>query len=180
MSSKIVIPKIVPHCDADGCQMPAEHICTKCGKGICEVVGGIIGDEGHRAFTKRFKDGHAVYCMYCRFTAKPHVYCVRCAGDHELMLSFRGSCRTAYRSLSEQSYEWSPEGGIEGRSQENATEMAERRDEKYRKMDSHMPKGAKLIRSQEEQDFELPTEEAKLPDGTIEIRQINPKNTKNS
>lgn len=161
--SAIIIPKIAMHCTGDGCELPGEHLCAKCGGMVCERIAGIIGDDGMRALVKRFRGGHAVFCMYCRFTAKPHVYCVSCAGDHELMLSFRGSCRTAFRALHESNYGNDGEL-VSGRSQDDATEMRDRRLDKYEKMDSTNPEGAKLIRSQEEQDREYEAHEEVDPE----------------
>lgn len=168
----IIVPKIAPHCTGDGCEMPGEHICAKCGTMVCELVGGIIGDEGMRTLVKKFDGGHAVFCMYCRFIAQPHVYCGSCAGSHELMLSFRGSCRTAFASLHESAY--GNEGNmVVGRTTENATDLSDRRTDKYEKMDSHNPVGAKLIRSQAEQDQVFETEEI-VEDGETIIRQVQP------
>jgi hypothetical protein len=79
------------------------------------------------------------------------------------MLSFRGSCRVAYRSLHESNYDNDGESVV-GRSQDDATEMRDRRLEKYEGMDSTNPEGAKLIRSQEEQDREFDVEEKVDPE----------------
>jgi len=170
--NQIIIPKIVPHCTGDGCQLPGEHICAKCGTMVCELVGGIIGDEGMKSLVKRYEDGHAVYCMYCRFIAQPHVFCGSCAGSHELMLNFRGSCRTAFASLHESAY--GNDGNmVVGRTTENATDLSDRRFDKYRRMDSTNPEGAKLVRSQAEQDQVFETEEI-VEDGETIIRQVEP------
>lgn len=154
----IIIPKIVPHCTGDGCELEAKYTCNKCGTMVCQNIGGIIGDVGMRGLVKKFEGGHAVFCMYCRMTAQPHVYCPGCAGDHELMLSFRGSCRTVFRSLHESQY-GNEENFVAGRTHENATDLADRREDKYKKMDSHQPDGAKLIRSKKDQDFAIETED---------------------
>ena len=71
------------------------------------------------------------------------------------MLSFRSSCKTAYDALHETAYD-----DLELRSSADATEMADRREDKYKKMDSLLPEqeGGRLIRSKEEQEFEVDME----------------------
>lgn len=176
--SPLIIPKVAAHCTGDACILPGEHLCTKCGGMVCEMVGGIIGDVAHSTMVKRFDDGHAIYCMYCRMIAKPHVFCAPCAQSHELELNLRGSCRLAYRALHESGYdvgfdESTDRTMVEGRSSENATELGGMRQDKYKKMDSTTPDGAKLIRSQEDQDFELDVEETLDDDGQLVTTQVD-------
>lgn len=61
-----------------------------------------------------------------------------------------------YRALHESAYD-----DLTDRSRENATELADRRDEKYRNMDSNLPEtgGGRLIRSDQEQEEVVYTEE---------------------
>ena len=152
MVQQLSIAKVMPGWQGDGCQLPAKYACNKCGKLVCDVARGLIADEGRATATIRtFGTGHHVVCLFCRFTAQPYVYCTECAGGHEVMLSFRGSCKTAFNALHETSYE-----DLEYRSNDNATEMRDRREDKYKRMDSLLPEegGGRLVRSDKEQNEE--------------------------
>jgi len=165
MISQLIIPNVSPSCTGDGCQLPAKYSCAKCGALVCDVPHGLIGDEGRATATIRtFPTGHHVVCLFCRFTAQQSIYCGRCAGEHELGLNLRGSCQTMYKSIHESAYD-----DLTQRSSEDATEMADRRNQKYKQMDSNLPEvgGGRMIRSQEEQDEVVYVEEDE--EGTIRI-----------
>ena len=58
----------------------ADYVCVRCGGDIC--------------------DEHTFKCFYCQWMKRMPWYCPNCAGDHELMRTMRGGCK------SEWEHEW--------------------------------------------------------------------------